>query len=63
MEGAAYLPQVIKRSRRPRRRRSWRRTSFTSTPCSCAACMCCSSSSTVPGGCTWPGSPSTRRGS
>jgi hypothetical protein len=30
---------------------------------SCAACTCCSSSSTAPGACTWPGSPSIRRGS
>jgi transposase len=29
----------------------------------CAACTCCSSSSMAPGGCTWPGSRLTRRGS
>jgi transposase len=46
-----------------RRRRSWPRTSSTSTRCSCADCMCCSSSSTAPGACTWPGSPITQRGS
>jgi len=42
-------------------RRYSRRTSSMSIPCSCAACTCCSSSSTAPGGCTWPGSPLTRR--
>ena len=44
-------------SLKPGRRRSWRRASSTSIPYSCGACTCCSSSSTAPAACTWPGSP------
>src|SRR5215471_2431842 len=36
-------------------RRCSPRASSTSTRCCYAACMCCSSSSTAPGACTWPG--------
>jgi hypothetical protein len=46
-----------------RPRRCSPRTSSTPAPCCYAACMCCSSSSTAPGACTWPGSPPTPRAS
>jgi hypothetical protein len=48
--------ETWRRSWPGRRRRSSPQTSCTLTRCSCTGCTYCSSSSTAPAACTWPGS-------